>query len=253
MMFCLRNLKPHMWCKFLADCFFLLREGALSGLWGLQCPIHCGSSSLSVILLSFLLQPTPPADHYLAALIAQSRALNTLVAHLHTSQTDPMAELTAGGQGMGIKGAAGREKLQGLGMPDSPILPEGLPKHPPTNGPLRPCSHDHGGGKRDFPGEVRRFWPEHRTRPDDVGFGAYLQPRVEGKPGRCARSRCTISSDVGAGFTGWRTVASGMVARITGRSTPKSMAQQDPSRHGGRRPFGALCAQSELGNHSTGF
>ena len=186
----------------------------------------------------------PPADHYLAALIAQSRALNTLVVHLHTSQTDPMAELTAGGQGMGIKGAAGREKLQGLGIPDSPILPEGLPKHPQTNGPLRPCSHDHGGGKRDFPGEVRRFWPEHRTRPDDVGFGAYLQPRVEGKPGRCARSRCTISSDVGAGFTGWRTVASGMVARITGRSTPKSMAQQDPSRHGGRRLFGALCAQS---------
>eukprot|EP00435_Cladocopium_sp_Y103_P040516 s3074_g11.t1 len=34
-----------------------------------------------------------PADQYLAALLAQSRALNTLVSHLHTSQTDPLSEL----------------------------------------------------------------------------------------------------------------------------------------------------------------
>ena len=53
-----------------------------------------------------------PADHYLAALLAQSRALNTLMSHLYSSQTDSFSELVSGNQTMRVKGSADREKLQ---------------------------------------------------------------------------------------------------------------------------------------------
>ena len=52
------------------------------------------------------------AYHYLAALLAQSRALNTLVSHLYSSQTDSFSELVSGNQTMRVKESAGREKLQ---------------------------------------------------------------------------------------------------------------------------------------------
>eukprot|EP00435_Cladocopium_sp_Y103_P065176 s223_g27.t1 len=63
--------------------------------------------------LNFEADPaSTPQDHYLQALIAQSRALNTLVSHIHSSQTDPMADLASSTPSLGVKGSAGREKLQ---------------------------------------------------------------------------------------------------------------------------------------------
>ena len=49
---------------------------------------------------------------YAEALLQQSRALVSLVSHLHAASTDPLSELTGSSSGVGVKGAAGRERLQ---------------------------------------------------------------------------------------------------------------------------------------------
>ena len=46
------------------------------------------------------------------ALLQQSRALVSLVSHLHAASSDPLSELTGSSSGVGVKGAAGREKFQ---------------------------------------------------------------------------------------------------------------------------------------------
>ena len=58
------------------------------------------------------LEPESQSHHFAAALLEQSKALRSLVNHLSASSSDPMSELTGSSSGLGVKGAAGREKLQ---------------------------------------------------------------------------------------------------------------------------------------------
>ena len=58
------------------------------------------------------LEPDAQQHPYAEALLQQSRALFTLVQQLGATSSDPMTELTSTSGSLGVKGAAGREKLQ---------------------------------------------------------------------------------------------------------------------------------------------
>ena len=171
-----------------------------------------------------------PQDQYLQVLLAQSKALTTLVSQLSAHHGDPMTELTGASQGLGVKGTMGREKLQQELAAHSGqfFLSVSLPKHSPKDGSSGQHALNGRGGHRHFsdelPGPLRRFRP---------GSCSYLQPCLQRESSGSTGPHSLVGRHAGASCTRRRTLASCMATGPTRRSASEPVDQPVPSSNGG--------------------
>ena len=114
-----------------------------------------------------------PAQHpYAEALLQQSRALVSLVSHLSSASSDPMAELTGSSSGLGERCSRAREIATGACPAERPVLFEGVPSNSPQTESYDSSSRqprECGQHKPyDLLGTVWRLWCTPRTGSGDV-------------------------------------------------------------------------------------
>lgn len=118
------------------------------------------------------LEVDPTQHPYAEALLQQSRALVSLVSHLSSASSDPMAELTGSSSGLGERCSRAREIATGACPAERPVLFEGVPSNSPQTESYDSSSRqprECGQHKPyDLLGTVWRLWCTPRTGSGDV-------------------------------------------------------------------------------------